>query len=222
MEILIKYVPMILAFLVAIIGHEIMHGLTAKHYGDDTASNAGRLSINPIKHIDPMGSIVFPIVLFLSQKLAGVSNPIIFGWAKPVPVDMFKVVSNGGYLAGVAVSLAGVTYNFLLALISGVLIYYFYPFNTFLSAFFFMFFYYLIVVNVVLGVFNLIPIPPLDGANALKFLSLEFKWFSIVKFFNQIERYGMLILLIILFTPIADYIFEPANWLIKLILGLRI
>ena len=213
---------MILAFLVAIIGHEIMHGLTAKHYGDNTASEAGRLSINPIKHIDPMGSIVFPIVLFLSQKLAGVSNPIIFGWAKPVPVDMFKVISNGGYIAGVWVSLAGVIYNFLVALIAGVLIYYFYPITGLSTAFMFMFFYYLILVNVVLGVFNLIPIPPLDGANALKFLSLQFRWVSIVKFFNQIERYGMVILLIILFTPISNYIFEPAEWIIKLILGMRI
>ena len=222
MEVLIKYIPMILAFLVAIIGHEIMHGFMAKHYGDFTAKNEGRLSINPIKHIDPFGSIVFPIVLFLSQKLAGVANPIIFGWAKPVPVDMFKVVSNGGYIAGVWVSLAGIIYNFFMALIAGVLIYYFYPINSLFSAFMFMFFYYLIVVNVVLAVFNLIPIPPLDGANAIKYLSLEFKWIGIVKFFNRIESYGMLILLIILFTPLSDYIFKPAEWLIALIMGMRI
>ena len=215
MEFVIKYLALILAFLVAIIGHEIMHGLVAKYYGDDTAARAGRLSINPIKHIDPFGSIIFPILLFVSQKLAGVSDPIIFGWAKPVPVNIFKVVENGGYLAAVAVSLAGITYNFILALISASVISFFYPPHSIISAFMFLFLYYLIVVNVILAVFNAIPIPPLDGANAIKYLSLHFGLKDIARFYNKIEPYGMLILLIILFTPIADYIFIPAEKLIS-------
>jgi len=218
-EFIIKYSAMILAFLIAIIGHEIMHGLVAKYYGDDTAAKEGRLSINPIKHIDPFGSIVFPVLLYLSQKLAGVSDPIIFGWAKPVPVNIFKVVQNGGYLAAVAVSLAGVTYNFLLALIASSLIGYFYPPESLFSAFVFMFLFYIIVVNVVLGVFNLIPVPPLDGANAIKYLALYFKWEGIVRFYNKIEPYGMVILLIILFTPLGDYIFKPAYYLINVLLS---
>jgi len=82
----------------------------------------------------------------------------------------------------------------------------------------FLFFYYLVVVNVILAIFNLIPIPPLDGANALKFLALQFKWEGIVRFYNKIEPYGMIILLIILFTPIGDYIFYPAEILIHLML----
>ena len=215
MEFIIKYLALILAFLIAIIGHEIMHGLVAKYYGDDTAARAGRLSINPIKHIDPFGSIIFPILLFVSQKLAGVSNPIIFGWAKPVPVNIFKVVENGGYLAAVAVSLAGITYNFILALISASVISFFYPPHSIFSAFMFLFLYYLIVVNVILAVFNAIPIPPLDGANAIKYLSLHFGLKDIARFYNKIEPYGMLILLIILFTPIANYIFIPAEKLIS-------
>ena len=219
MEYLIKYSALILAFLIAIIGHEIMHGLVAKYYGDETASREGRLSINPIKHIDPFGSIIFPILLFLSQKLAGVENPIIFGWAKPVPVNIFTVVNNGGYLAAVAVSLAGITYNFVLALISASVIGFFYPPESIISAFMFLFFYYLIVVNVILAVFNALPIPPLDGANAVKYLSLHFRFEGIVRFYNKIEPYGMLILLIILFTPIADYIFIPAYKLISWLLS---
>ena len=215
MEFIIKYLALILAFLIAIIGHEIMHGLVAKYYGDDTAARAGRLSINPIKHIDLFGSIIFPILLFVSQKLAGVSNPIIFGWAKPVPVNIFKVVENGGYLAAVAVSLAGITYNFILALISASVISFFYPPHSIFSAFMFLFLYYLIVVNVILAVFNAIPIPPLDGANAIKYLSLHFGLKDIARFYNKIEPYGMLILLIILFTPIANYIFIPAEKLIS-------
>jgi len=219
MEFFIKFAAMILAFLVAIIGHEIMHGLVAKYYGDETASNEGRLSINPLKHIDPFGSIVFPVVLYLSQKLVGVENPIIFGWAKPVPVNIFKVVQNGGYLGAVAVSLAGVTYNLLFALIASSVINFFYPPQNFIEAFVFMFLFYLVVVNTILAVFNLIPVPPLDGANAIKYLALHFRWDSIVRFYNKIEPYGMIILMIILFTPLSDYVFLPAKMLIAYLLG---
>ncbi len=215
MEFVIQYSALILAFLFAIIGHEIMHGLVAKYYGDLTAAREGRLSINPLKHIDPFGSIIFPILLFISQKLAGVNNPIIFGWAKPVPVNIFTVIQNGGYLGAVAVSLAGIIYNFLLALISASVIGFFYPPNNVVSLFMFIFFYYMIVVNVILAVFNAIPIPPLDGANAVKFLSLKFKLEKIVRFYNKIEPFGMIILLIILFTPIANYIFYPAQKIIS-------
>jgi len=217
-EVLVKYIPMILAFLVAIIGHEIMHGAVAKYYGDDTASKEGRLSINPIKHIDPFGSVIFPILLFVSQKLAGVANPIIFGWAKPVPVNIFTVVQNGGYLGAVAVSLAGITYNFLIAFIAASIIGFFYPPHSIISFFMFSFFYYLVVVNVILAVFNALPIPPLDGANAFKYFALHFKWESVVRFYNKIEPYGMIILFIILFTPIANYIFYPAEVIIKILL----
>jgi len=219
MEFVLKYSAMILAFLVAIIGHEIMHGLVAKYYGDDTAAREGRLSINPIKHIDPFGSIVFPIILFLSQKLAGVDNPIIFGWAKPVPINILKVVNNGGYLAAVAVSLAGVTYNFIVAIIASTFISYVYPPESLFEAFLFMFLFYLVVVNVILAVFNLTPIPPLDGANAIKYLALHFKLEGIVKFYNKIEPYGMILLMIILFTPLSDYIFLPARMIISWLLS---
>jgi len=219
MEYIIKYGALILAFMIAIIGHEIMHGLVAKYYGDLTATKEGRLSINPLKHIDPFGSVIFPVLLFLSQKLAGVNDPVIFGWAKPVPVNIFTVVQNGGYMGAVAVSLAGITYNFVLAVISASVIGFFYPPESIISLFIFMFLYYMVVVNVILAVFNAVPIPPLDGANAVKYLSLQFGWNSVVRFYNKIEPYGMLILLIILFTPIANYIFLPAEKLISWLLS---
>ena len=215
--IIIKYISMAIAFIVAIVGHEIMHGAMAKYYGDLTATYEGRLSINPIKHIDPFGSIIFPLVLFASQKLAGVENPLIFGWAKPVPINIFTVVKNGGYIGAFNVSIAGVTYNLLIAIIASSLIGFFINPNSVIDVIMFMFLAYLIIVNVILAVFNMFPIPPLDGANAIKFLALHFKIYKIAEFYNKIEPYGMIILLIILFTPISDYLFYPAKILISLL-----
>jgi Zn-dependent protease len=214
---IINFISMALALALAVIGHEIMHGWVAKLFGDLTATYQGRLSINPIKHIDIVGTIIFPIFLYLSQKMAGVSSPIIFGWAKPVPVDMYIVIRNGGYLAATAVSLAGVFYNFLLAVIASFFIH-FEP-NGIGMLFFYYFLYYTIVINIILMVFNLIPIPPLDGANALRFIANFLGDRSIGEFFDKIGNYGMLIVLIILFTPLSNYIFQPAEILIQYLIN---
>ena len=145
---IINFTAMALALAIAVIGHEIMHGWVAKLFGDWTAKNEGRLSLNPIKHIDPVGTIIFPIFLYLSQKMAGVTSPIIFGWAKPVPVNMFVVIRNGGYLAGTAVSLAGVFYNFLLALFASYFIH-FEP-HSISGVFIYYLLYYTILINIIL------------------------------------------------------------------------
>ena len=214
---IIKYLSMAIAFIIAIVGHEIMHGLVAKYYSDLTATYEGRLSINPIKHIDPFGSIVFPLILFASQKLAGVENPLIFGWAKPVPINVFTVVKNGGYIGVFNVSIAGVTYNLFLAIIASSLIGFFINPDSVIDVIMFMFLAYLIIINVVLAVFNMFPIPPLDGANAIKFLALHFRIYKIAQFYNKIEPYGTIILLIILLTPFSNYLFYPAKVLISML-----
>lgn len=221
---LIYKIPiMVTALLVAIIGHEIMHGYIALRFGDTTARDAGRLSLNPIIHIDLIGSILIPGSLFLMNA------PFLFGWAKPVPVRIDRVIYNGGYFGAFGVSVAGVVYNFALAVFASVLIYLlgsdiFSGINTlengnFLLLLCLYFLLQLLIYNVVLAVFNLIPIPPLDGANAVAYFGLMFKNDFFARIFNKIPpMVGMLILIIILSTPLSNLIFIPVQYIINLLL----
>ena len=205
---IVKIVSMILALMVAIIGHEIMHGWVAYKYGDPTAKSLGRLSLNPIKHIDPIGTILVPAVLYFSGA------PFIFGWAKPVPINISTVIRNGGTNAAVAVSLAGITYNFILAAICATIL----PMISDPESFIAYFFQWSIIINVVLGVFNLWPIPPLDGANAVRYLAEGWNLKGFAAFYDKIAPYGMLILVGVLFTPLSTYLFQPVGWIIKWLL----
>ncbi len=205
----IETIAAILALMIAIIGHEIMHGLVAYKYGDNTAKYAGRLSINPIVHIDPVGTIILPAILYFSGA------PFMFGWAKPVPIDIRTVVRNGGYGGAIAVSLAGITYNFFLAIIASFI----FPYFNIAGSFIGYLLYMLVVYNVVLGIFNLYPIPPLDGAHALEYFSRIIKADFIANFLNKMERYGMVILIILIATPAANYFFYPAVYIIDILIG---
>jgi Zn-dependent protease len=209
---IIKIIAIVAALAVAIIGHEIMHGLVAYKYGDNTARDLGRLKINPLVHIDPVGTILVPAMLFLS------GTPFIFGWAKPVPVNISTVMRNGGTRAAVAVSLAGITYNFAIAIFFATLLPLFsHPTST-LEAFIALFIYQSIIINVLLGVFNLWPIPPLDGANAIRYMAEGLKWRKFAAFYDKIYPYGMLILVAVLFTPLSKILFEPVSWIVKWLL----
>jgi Zn-dependent protease len=211
---IIKTVAMVLALAVAIIGHEIMHGLVAYKFGDDTAKNQNRLSINPIVHVDIVGTIIVPALLFFSNA------SFLFGWAKPVPVNMYTVISNGGYKGATAVSLAGVAYNFFLASLFAVFTYFIkvQSIDSTIELFFVYFIIQSIIYNVVLGVFNLWPIPPLDGSNALSYIGLQLGSNKIANFMDRIGRYGMVVLIIILATPISSLFFMPASFLIDMLL----
>lgn len=213
---IMKIAASVIALMVAIVGHEIMHGWVAYKYGDMTAKSQGRLSINPIKHIDLIGTILVPTLLFMAHA------PFLFGWAKPVPIDTKTVIDNGGYNAAMQVSLAGIAYNLFVAVFASII---------FLSLDFpvqgdgmsYIFIYILlssiIMINVVLAVFNLWPIPQFDGAHFLSYLGLKLGTSKIAQFYHRYDAYGMIVVLVILMIPqLREMLFTPAIWLYQLLL----
>lgn len=209
---IIKLSTSIIALMIAIIGHEIMHGRVAYFYKDNTAKSMGRLSINPLVHIDIVGTILLPAILYFSNA------PFMFGWAKPVPINPNIVLANGKENGMIAVSLAGIAYNLFVAFIFVMVLHFYKPSNDTLEIFFYFLFIHLVIYNIVLAIFNLYPIPPLDGSKAVLYTALKFKMYSIVKFFNKIENYGMIILMLIIATPLSTFIFKPISLAINFIL----
>jgi Zn-dependent protease len=202
---------MIVALMIAVIGHEIMHGYVALKYGDTTAKSHGRLTINPIPHIDIIGTIIMPLMLII------VGAPFLFGWAKPVPVNERTVLKNGGYLGAIYVSLAGVAYNFALALLAVAIL----KNSEFTGVDGYVLFSLLksmLIINIVLAVFNLWPIPPLDGSKAVLYFCMNFGIKTIVNLYYKIEKYGMIILLIILMTPLKGIFFAPVGEILNFLL----
>jgi len=220
---LLKIVAAVVALAVAIIGHEIMHGWVAYMYGDTTAKNAGRLSINPISHVDLVGTIIVPATMYFLPILLGGDSGFLFGWAKPVPINTATVIRKGGYNAAMQVDLAGIVYNFTLAVIASIAVVAMAQPTTadslvYIFAYIFMF--QLLVINVVLGVFNLLPVPQFDGAHFLMHLSLKYKVNAVAEFFYKNERYGIIVVLVILMTPLKDYLlFLPVQTILGLLIA---
>lgn len=205
-----RIVVWILPVIFAITVHEVAHGWVAKKYGDKTASQLGRLTLNPIKHVDLLGTLVIPGLLLIT------SAGFIFGWAKPVPVDprYFKnprrdmaVVAVAGPVSnllmafawamivklGAALAMEGVSLPLILMGMAGI------------------------QINLVLALINLIPIPPLDGSRIVTgLLSNRLAWQ-----YNKLERYGFFILIALLWTGGLSYILGyPLNYLFKLFAGM--
>ena len=212
-------VASIIALLIAIIGHEIMHGWVAHKYGDNTAKSMGRLSINPLVHIDPMGSILVPAMTYFIPMLLGASSGFLFGWAKPVPVNMQTVIRNGGYNAAIQVSLAGLAYNLFMATLFSVILTTMYTPET-KDSFFILLAWSLVQINVVLAVLNLLPIPGFDGSHFVSYLALKFKMYKVAEFFAKAEPYGMIVIIIILMTPLKiPLLVWPTQTLLQLLLS---
>lgn len=220
---LLEIAAAIIALLIAIIGHEIMHGWVAYKYGDHTAKSQGRLSLNPLIHIDPFGSILVPLMTYFIPMLLGASSGFLFGWAKPVPVNTHTVIRNGGYNAAMQVSLAGIAYNVFLATLSSVILLSLAQPNE-ADGIAYLFGYLLIMklllVNVVLAVFNLLPIPGFDGAHFISYLSLKYRIRAVAEFFVKAEPYGMIVIIIILVTPLKiPLVIWPIQAVLNLLLN---
>lgn len=198
--------PLVLVMVFfSVVCHEIAHGYTAFRLGDPTASRMGRLSFNPIVHIDLFGTIILPAMLIFMK------SPFLFAWAKPVPVNpaYFRNPKKGMMLvamAGPATNLAiAIALSVLLSLLGGIL-----------PAFLTRTFAYVSVINVMLMVFNLIPIPPLDGSRIVSnFLKGKALWN-----YMKLERFGMFIVFGLLFTGVISSILYPAMNLTVKLLGL--
>ncbi len=220
---ILKIATAVLALAIAIIGHEIMHGWVAYMYGDTTAKNAGRLSINPISHVDLVGTIIVPVSMYFLPMLFGADSGFLFGWAKPVPINTATVIRKGGYNAAMQVDLAGIVYNFTMAAFASIAVVAMSQPTTTDSVYYifaYLSLFQLLIINVVLGVFNLLPVPQFDGAHFLMHLALKYKINAVAEFFYKNERYGVIIMLIIIMTPIKEYVlFLPVQTILGLLLS---
>lgn len=194
----------IIILIMSVIIHEVSHGYAAKYLGDDTAEQAGRLTLNPLKHLDPIGSVLVPLLLIISK--AG----FIFGWAKPVPYNENNLRNKKW--GTVIVAGAGVFSNFCLAIIFSLLIRAAAPLG--LPESFISIAGLIVLVNLVLGVFNLIPVPPLDGSKILFALLPE----SARRAQIFLEQYSLVFLIIFIFF-LWRYVAPVIFGLFKLLTG---
>ena len=190
----------IAALVIAITLHELAHGIVAYWLGDNTAKQARRLTLNPIRHIDRTGSIIVPVLLAVGQWLSLGHVAFMYGWAKPVPINPGRL-NLGAYRNPrrlmALVAIAGPAMNFLLALLGGLAIHATFALS---SPLFLSFLAYFIQINLILGLFNLIPLPPMDGGRiAVGILPL-----ALALWLAKAEKIGILAVLLLLFIlPLA-------------------
>lgn len=199
----------LIILLFSVVIHEVSHGFVADYLGDSTAREAGRLTLNPLKHLDLFGSVILPISLFFAS-----GGGFIFGWAKPVPYNLYNLKKpdrDGGLIAA-----AGPLSNLLIAVVFGALYRILGSFND--SGIFsttLELFSLIVLINLMLMVFNLMPLPPLDGSKVL-FALLPRGAFEIRRF---LEQYGLILLLLFIFMGFR-LIIPIVFGIYKLILGL--
>jgi len=232
-DIVLQLALAVIPAILAITLHEAAHGYMALALGDDTARQAGRLSLNPLRHVDRVGTILLPGFLLIFQLLTIHRVVFMFGWAKPVPVSAWKFRDPRRGMAVVAV--AGPAMNFFLAWVGALLL----PAPQALTdssmgyleaviaqhPLVGLFLFYFILTNLVLGLFNLLPIPPLDGGRiAVGLLPLE-----LARRWAQVERYGIVLVILVVFLlphlipgfdPFGEALNTVVPWAIKLLLRL--
>lgn len=196
---------LIAVLVISVIIHEISHGYVAEFLGDPTARLAGRLTLNPLPHIDPIGSILVPTLLVLS------GSSILFGWAKPVPVNFYNLKNQtwGPALVGAAGALS----NLFLAIVFGLLIRFSGELGIISQSFLHMA-GTIVLLNVFLAIFNLLPVPPLDGSKVLfAFLPHHLRFIE-----EFLTKYWIIFLFIVLLwgshivSPIVDFIIKVIVW----------
>jgi len=194
--------------IMSVVIHEISHGYMAEYFGDKTARFAGRLTLNPIKHLDLFGSIIVPAFLYITTQ-----GVFIVGWAKPVPYNPDNLRDKKW--GTIAVASAGVLANFSLAIIFGIILRI--SLGYAVPAGFIFIISSIVVVNLGLGIFNLVPIPPLDGSKIL-FNLLPYSFNKVVTF---LENYS-LVLIIVFVMFLSNYLFPILAFLFHLITGLTL
>ena len=199
---MITIVFYLIVLLFSVVIHEISHGAMADYLGDPTAKYAGRLSLNPLRHLDLFGSVILPISLLILTRGQGP----IFGWAKPVPINPYNFRDKKW--GNLKVALAGPLSNFFVALFFGFLLRFFNlpQLYDFLSV--------IVVLNLLLAIFNLVPIPPLDGSHLL-FSLLPEKTLRFQQFFFQ---YGIFILILFIYL-VFPLIYPLIFWIYRIIVG---
>jgi len=190
--------------IMSVVIHEVSHGYVAELYGDKTARYAGRLTLNPIVHLDLFGSIILPALLYLSTGFA-------FGWAKPVPYNPDNLSDRKW--GSIAVAAAGVCANLFIAVLFGFILRFTYDLG--LPDGYDFILYSIVIINLALAIFNLVPIPPLDGSKIF-FVLLPNAFNNMIR---VLEQYSLIILIIFIFF-FSKYLLPILAFLFKLITGL--
>ena len=205
---LLQITLLVVVLIFSVVVHEVAHAWQARREGDDTAERLGRITLNPIPHLDPLGSVLLPALL-------AATGGVIFGWAKPVPVNP---LNYRRYVAGdIRVSLAGIASNFMLAALAtlgvGILLKVTSLVGTLggVMSVLITALDYAIYINLILACFNLIPIPPLDGSHVLAHLLPP----QVAQKYRQLGRYGLLIVmgLVILAPRTMTFLLWPVDYL---------
>lgn len=193
----------ILILIMSVVVHEVSHGLVANYLGDPTARLQGRLSFNPIRHIDPIGSIFVPALMSL------LPGGMMFGWAKPVPVNPYNL--QGKYAEAIVAG-AGPLSNFGLALIFGLLVR---VAGEALPPSFIHITELVVFINIILAIFNLVPIPPLDGSKIV----FAFLPYHLQHIRESLERWGFFIVLLFI-VFLWQYLTPVIGWVFSLVTGI--